>query len=33
MAEATRDLIAKEMFLGVAERWRRLADEAERNGW
>jgi hypothetical protein len=32
MAAATRDLIAKEVFLDVAERWRRLADEAERNG-
>jgi hypothetical protein len=32
MAEATRDLVAKEMFLDVAERWRRLADEAERSG-
>jgi hypothetical protein len=32
MAEAMRDLIAKEMFLDVAERWRRQADEAERNG-
>jgi len=32
MAEATRDLIAREIFLDVATRWRRLADEAERNG-
>jgi hypothetical protein len=32
MAEATRDLIAREIFLDVAARWRRLADEAERNG-
>jgi hypothetical protein len=32
MAEATRDFIAREIFLDVAERWRRLADDVERNG-
>lgn len=32
-AEATRDQMAKETFLELAERWHKLADQAERNGW
>jgi hypothetical protein len=33
MAEAARDQTAKETLLEVAERWHKLADQAERNGW
>lgn len=33
MAEAVRDQIAKETMLEVAERWHKLAEQAERNGW
>jgi len=33
MGEAARDQTAKETLLEVAERWHKLADQAERNGW
>ena len=33
LAEATRDQQAKETYLAVAERWRQLAEQAERNYW
>jgi len=33
LAEAARDQAAKETYLETAERWRRLAEQAERNNW
>ena len=33
MAEAVRDLEAKQLFLATAERWRKLAEIAEQRGW
>ena len=33
LAEATQDEAGKETYLEVAERWRRLADWAERHEW
>jgi hypothetical protein len=33
MAEAAQEESAKEAYLEVAERWRRLAYWAERNNW
>jgi hypothetical protein len=33
MAEAVSDQIAKETLLEVAERWQRLSNQAQRNGW
>jgi hypothetical protein len=33
LAGATQDQIAKETYLEVAERWRRIAEIAERNQW
>ena len=33
LAEATRDQEAKAVYLEVAQRWRRLADQAERHNW
>jgi hypothetical protein len=33
MAEADSDQMAKETLLEVAERWQRLSNQAQRNGW
>jgi hypothetical protein len=33
LAEATQDQSAKEVYLEVAERWRQLADRAEKHNW
>lgn len=33
LAEATRDEPAREAYLEAAERWRRLAERAEKNSW
>jgi hypothetical protein len=33
MADAASDQAAKEMLLEVAERWQKLANQAQRNGW
>jgi hypothetical protein len=33
MAEAARDQAAREIYLEVAEQWRKLADQVEKRGW
>jgi hypothetical protein len=33
LAKAARDQTAKETYLETAERWRRLAEQAEGNNW
>jgi DNA-binding PadR family transcriptional regulator len=33
LAEAAQDQLVKEVYLEVAQRWRELADRAERNNW
>jgi hypothetical protein len=32
-AEQSRDLLAKQMYRQVAQNWRDMANQAERNGW